>query len=125
MEAVWVIVVADAVMSLDNVLAVAATAHGDLLLVVFGIGLSLPLVVWGSSLIGALIVRFPWVVWLGGGVLGYVAIEMILDDHALARWVARLPGGVSHLLGLIVALWIAVSGWRLARGRGERSAPHG
>ena len=57
-EAVWIIVVADAVMSLDNVLAVAAAAHGDLRLVVFGIVLSLPLVIWGSGLLARLMARF-------------------------------------------------------------------
>ena len=66
-EAVWIIVVADVVMSLDNVLAVAGAAHGNLLLVVFGIALSLPLVVWGSGLLARLMNRYPWIVWLGGG----------------------------------------------------------
>ncbi|HKC98072.1 MAG TPA: TerC family protein, partial [Methylomirabilota bacterium] len=72
-EAVWIIVVADAIMSLDNVLAVAAAAHGDLRLVVFGIALSLPIVVWGSGLLAALMNRFMWIIWAGGGILGYVA----------------------------------------------------
>src|SRR6267378_5844053 len=82
-EAVWIIIVADAVMSLDNVLAVAAAAHGDLLLVVFGIALSLPLVVWGSGLLARLMMRFGWIVWIGGGILGYVAAQMMLADPAL------------------------------------------
>jgi len=70
-EAIWIIMIADAAMSLDNVLAVAAAAHGDLLLVVVGIGLSLPLVVWGSALLAWLMNRLTWIIWLGGGVLGY------------------------------------------------------
>src|SRR6058998_1940664 len=84
-EAIWIIVLADAIMSLDNVLAVAAAAHGDLFLVTFGIGLSLPIVVWGSSLLAVLMNRFVWIIWVGGGILGYVAGEMILDDGSLAR----------------------------------------
>src|SRR5437899_544175 len=72
-EAIWIIVLADAIMSLDNVLAVAAAAHGDLFLVTFGIGLSLPIVVWGSSLLAVLMNRFVWIIWVGGGILGYVA----------------------------------------------------
>src|SRR5438874_737283 len=72
-EAIWIIIIADAAMSLDNVLAVAAAAHGDLLLVVVGIGLSLPLVVWGSALLAWLMNRLTWIIWLGGGVLGYFA----------------------------------------------------
>src|SRR5262247_4435024 len=85
-EAVWIIVVADAIMSLDNVLAVAAAAHGDLRLVVFGIALSLPIVVWGSGLLAALMNRRPWIIWLGGAVLGHVAADMIFDDQGVRAW---------------------------------------
>ena len=113
-EAVWVIMVADAAMSLDNVLAVAAAAHGDLLLVVFGIGLSLPVVVWGSGLLAWLMNRFTWIIWLGGGVLGYFAGEMILRDHALERWVGPWPEWL-HAAPVLVALVIAALGWRFAQ----------
>src|SRR5881409_3012843 len=82
-EAVWIIIVADAIMSLDNVLAVAAASDGDMRLVVFGIALSIPIVVWGSGLLARLMNRVPWIIWLGGAVLGYVAGDMILDDEAL------------------------------------------
>ncbi|HYB41972.1 MAG TPA: YjbE family putative metal transport protein, partial [Candidatus Methylomirabilis sp.] len=68
-EAIWIIVVADVTMSLDNVLAVAAAAHGDLVLVLFGIGLSLPLVVWGSGVLARLMTSHAWIIWVGGGVL--------------------------------------------------------
>ncbi|TAK07158.1 TerC family protein, partial [bacterium] len=71
-EAIWVIIVADLIMSLDNVLAVAAAARGDLTLVAFGIGLSIPIVIWGSGLLARLMNRFQWIVWIGGGVLGWV-----------------------------------------------------
>ena len=57
-EAIWIIIVADVTMSLDNVLAIAATAHGDLLLVMFGIGLSLPIVIWGAGLLALLMKRY-------------------------------------------------------------------
>jgi YjbE family integral membrane protein len=109
-EAVWIIVVADAVMSLDNVLAVAAAAHGDLVLVAFGIALSLPLVVWGSGILVRLMNRFVWIIWLGGGILGYVAGEMALGDHALARFI---PDSKAILTGVpvVLGLTIAVLGW--------------
>ena len=64
-EAIWIIIVADVTMSLDNVLGVAAAAKGDMVLVVLGIALSLPLVVWGSGLLATLMARFEWIVWLG------------------------------------------------------------
>src|SRR4029434_811681 len=63
-EAVWIIIVADAIMSLDNVLAVAAAADGDMKLVVFGIALSIPIVVWGSGILARLMTRFLWVIWM-------------------------------------------------------------
>jgi YjbE family integral membrane protein len=110
-EAIWIIVVADAVMSLDNVIAVAAAAHGDLLLVAFGIGLSLPLVVWGSQVLGWLFGRFPWIVWLGAGVLGYVAGEMVLADPAVARWLGEAAPALAPLpFGLGAAL-IGLGWW--------------
>ena len=112
-EAIWIIMIADAAMSLDNVLGVAAAAHGDLLLVVLGIGLSLPLVVWGSGLLAWLMTRFTWIIWLGGGVLGYVAGEMILNDQAVERWLGPLPSWL-EAGPVILALVIAGVGWRAA-----------
>lgn len=113
-DAVRIIIVADAAMSLDNVLAVAAAAHGDLLLVVFGIGLSLPLVVWGSGLLAWLMNRYTWIIWLGGGVLGYFAGEMILRDQAVERRVGPWPEWL-HAAPILLALVIAALGWRFAQ----------
>lgn len=120
-EAVWIIIVADVVMSLDNVLAVAGAAHGNLVLVVFGIALSLPLVVWGSGLLARLMNRYPWIVWLGGGILGYVAGEMILKDDVIRGWL----GEVAHLLHypLPVALGIILTGLGWWFARAARPAP--
>jgi YjbE family integral membrane protein len=123
MEAVWIIIVADAVMSLDNVLAVAAAAHGDLLLVVFGIGFSLPLVVWGSGLLATLMNRVPAIIWVGGGILGYVAVEMVLRDDAVGTRVAAVPG--IAVLPVAAGVAVAALGWwlatRVARGAGHAS----
>ena len=113
-EAIWIIMIADAAMSLDNVLAVASAAHGDLLLVVVGIGLSLPLVVWGSALLAWLMNRLTWIVWLGGGVLGYFAGDMILRDQAVERWLGPLPGWL-EAGPVLLALLIAALGWRFAQ----------
>src|SRR2546427_4706789 len=110
-EAIWIIIVADAVMSLDNVLAVAAAAHGDLTLVVFGIALSLPIVVWGSGLLAMLMNRFVWIIWLGGGVLGYVAGEMILKERHLAHWIDHTAPGIGLLPLLPAVVIVALGGW--------------
>jgi len=111
-DAVGIIVVADAVMSLDNVLAVAAAARGDLLLVIFGIALSLPLVVWGSGLLARLMTRLGWIVWIGGGILGYVAGEMMLAEPALKA----LLGEALETLGVlptVLSVTMAGLGWWL------------
>jgi len=121
-EAIWVIIVADAVMSLDNVLAVAAAAHENMTLVIFGIALSLPIVVWGSGLLATLMNRFVWIIWLGGGIVGYVAGEMILKDHGLARWVDHSAPGLT-LLPLIPAAIILVLGWWFDRQNRRKKVP--
>jgi YjbE family integral membrane protein len=120
-EAVWIIMVADAAMSIDNVLAVAAAAHGEMLLVVIGIGLSLPIVVWGSGLLAWLMNRFTWIIWLGGGVLGYFAGEMILRDRAVERWLGPLPGWL-EAMPVLVGLVIAALGWRFAQNGRKHAA---
>lgn len=122
-EAIWIIIVADAVMSLDNVLAVAAAAHGDMTLVVFGIALSLPIVVWGSGLLATLMNRFGWIIWLGGGVLGYVAGEMILKERLLARWIDPHTVPALGLLPLLPAVIIVAIGWWFSPQNGRKKVP--
>ncbi len=78
------IVVADALMGLDNVLAVAGAAHGSLLLVVLGLLVSVPIVVWGSQLVLKLVERFPVVVYLGSGILAWTAVKMVASEPLLA-----------------------------------------
>jgi YjbE family integral membrane protein len=114
-EAIWIIVVADVTMSLDNVLAVAAAAHGDLGLVLFGIGLSLPLVVWGSGLLSRLMARHAWIIWVGGGVLGYVAGEMITADPLVRQWLGGVADTVDDPVSGLLALVMLVLGWWFAR----------
>jgi YjbE family integral membrane protein len=89
--AIWTIVTADLVMSLDNVLAVAALADGDIALLVIGIVMSFPIILWGSSFIMRLLDRIPALVYIGGGLLGYTAGEMLHKDPGLAPVFARLP----------------------------------
>ena len=86
-SAVRTIVVADLVMSLDNVIGVAAAAKGSLVLLVFGLVVSIPLVIVGSQLIMKAIERFPMLVMAGGGLLGYVAGEMAVTDNAVSGWI--------------------------------------
>jgi YjbE family integral membrane protein len=92
-SAIRIIAVADAVMSLDNMIAVAAAAKGSKLLILLGLALSIPLLVFGSTLLLALLHRFPVLVWAGAGLLGWIAGDLIGSDPDLAAWLrVRWPG---------------------------------
>jgi YjbE family integral membrane protein len=95
------IVVADAAMGLDNVLAVAGAAHGDYLLVVVGLLISVPIVVWGSTMVLKVVDRFPGVVYLGAAVLVWTAVKMIRHEPVIRPWFEQAP-----LAGAL--LWLAI-----------------
>ena len=86
-SAVRTVIVADLVMSVDNVLGVAAAAKGSVPLLVFGLVVSIPLVIAGSQIILKLIERFPWIILAGGGLLGWIAGKMLVEDAAISGWV--------------------------------------
>jgi len=79
-------------------------------LVVLGIALSVPIVVWGSGLLARLMGRFTWIVWVGGGILGYVAGEMFFADSAVDRWIDGAPT-LAHTVSSVLGLVIAAVGW--------------
>jgi YjbE family integral membrane protein len=91
-RAVRVVVVANIVMSLDNVIAVAAAAGGNYLLLGLGLAISIPVVIAGSALFLAILERFPWVVWAGGALLGWIAGGLLPADGFIAQYIARLYG---------------------------------
>jgi YjbE family integral membrane protein len=103
------IVVADALMGLDNVLAVAGAAHGSYLLVVLGLAISVPVMVWGSTLVLRWVERYPAIVYLGAAVLCATAVRMVQGEPLLKPWFAQWPL-LSALLWLTVPalLWAAV-----------------
>ena len=122
-EAIWIIVVADAAMSLDNVLAVAAAARGDFFLVALGIALSLPLVVWGSGLLAWLMGHWPWIVWLGAGILGWVSGEMMLREPFVANWLKDATLDWIHVVvNAVLALALTALGWWSARNAHARGS---
>jgi len=98
LTAIRTIMIADLVMSLDNVVAVAAAAMGDKTLLVLGLAISIPLVIFGSTLLLKVIERFPVIVWVGAALLGFIAGELLVGDPALQEPVARLEPalGVTH-----------------------------
>lgn len=107
-SAVWTIVVADFVMSLDNVLAVAAVANGDTVMLVIGIVMSIPIIIWGSSFIMRLLDRLPGLIYLGGGLLGYTAAEMMLSDPGLQRYAQLLPSEFEKLFPLTAVVTLLI-----------------
>ncbi len=123
-EAVWIIILADVTMSLDNVLAIAAAARGDMLLVGLGVASSLPFVVWGSGVLAALMNRHAWVIWLGGGILGYVAADMALGDPVVSARLGSLTHVLEHAVPFGVGAAVTMLGWWAARShRRQPGAP--
>ena len=126
-SAIKTILIADLVMSLDNVIAVAAAAGGSLTLLILGLAISIPLVIFGSTLLLHLMERWPVIITIGGGLLGFVAGEMAVADPALKDWLIGLGvqydgdkpkvGGFSLELiaGAIGAVIVIAAGTLLAR----------
>ena len=108
--AVRTILIADLVMSLDNVIAVAAAAHGKLILLILGLAISIPLIVFGSTVMLKLMNRFPVVIKLGAGLLGYVAGEMLISEPVLEAYEqGQIVQVAIPLVGAFVVLAIGTS----------------
>jgi len=122
LSAVRTVIIADLVMSVDNVLGVAAAAKGSVPLLVFGLLVSIPLVIAGSQIILKLIERFPLIILAGGGLLGWIAGKMLVEDTALLPWItANAPwlDWVGPVAGVAIVIagaqwhkWRAVAGAR-------------
>jgi YjbE family integral membrane protein len=119
MQAVWVIIVADLTMSTDNVLAVAGASKGNLFLLLFGLGLSIPFVVFTSNLLSMLMDKYPFLVYIGAAVLGRVAGEMMITDPFVTRLIhpskiLQYSVEIFFTLGVLVAgkIWIK---WKISR----------
>lgn len=108
--AIKTIIVADAVMSLDNVIAVAGASHGSIVLVTFGILVSIPIVVWGSNLVLKLMDRFPVVITLGAALLGWIAGGMLLTDPVVPDTVAKSVPYANYVFAGIGAILVVCMG---------------
>jgi len=129
-EAVRIVAIADLVMSLDNMLAIAAAAGGNTYLIIFGLALSIPLVVAGSTLIMTLLTRFPILVWAGAALLGWIAGELIATEPVLSPVINQIaqslqatPKLVTRGFEVIGALAVLATGWLIVR-RSGRSVGH-
>jgi YjbE family integral membrane protein len=115
--AVRTVVIADAVMSLDNVIAIAAAARDSLLLLVIGLVISMPLIIFGSTLVLKAIERFPLLVLAGGALLGWIAGEVVVTDPVLVDWVEREAQYLHdwYIARIAGAVFVVVVGLILAR----------
>lgn len=120
--AVRTIIVADFVMSVDNVIAVAGASHGSLFLLIFGLAVSIPLIVWSSQLIMKVMERYPVVVVLGAALLGWVAGGMIAADPVSAPLVGGLPAA-KYVLSALGAAGVVATGQLIARRRQPADYP--
>jgi YjbE family integral membrane protein len=118
--AIRTIVIADAVMGIDNVLAIGGAATGSVLLIVLGLAISVPIIIWGSQLVIRLVDRFPSIVLLGGAVLAWTSYTMVVREPLLAAWFASHPATKPAAAILIFSLSLAP--WYTAR-LSERMRP--
>jgi YjbE family integral membrane protein len=112
-SAVKTVIIADLVMSIDNVIGVAGAAKGSLILLIFGLVVSIPLVVVGSQLIMKLVEKMPWLVIAGGGLLGYIAGEIAIEDVTVKPWVTANAAWLHYgapiagvVIVVVIGLWL-------------------
>jgi YjbE family integral membrane protein len=128
--AVRTILIADLVMSLDNVIAVAAAAKGSTALLVIGLAISIPLVIFGSTLLLKVIERFPFIVWLGAALLGFIAGEIAVSDPGIDKWAEQLASsigmsvhGLGNLAGAVGAVLVLAIAKAMLMRKSESSDP--
>jgi YjbE family integral membrane protein len=110
-SAIQTIIIADAAMGLDNVIAVAGAAHGDYFLVILGLLISIPIVVWGSTLFIKIIEKYSWIIYLGSGVLAYTAAKMITHEGEFANFFTSNPLFTWIFIATMVVLVIVAGVW--------------
>ncbi|SDX62883.1 TerC family protein [Paenibacillus sp. CF384] len=119
-KAIRIIVTADFIMSLDNVLAIAAIANNNIWLMSLGVALSIPIIVWGSQLIMSLLHKFPIFIFLGAGILGYTAGEMLEESETVKSGLHKISEYADDIFPFICGLLVIAIGYLLQkRGRGS------
>ncbi len=117
--AIRTIIIADTMMGLDNVLAVAGAAHGNMLLVILGLAISVPIMVWGSTIILKLTERFPMVITIGAAVLAYTAAKMVVVEPLIAHWFTN--GVVKYGFEVLVVVLVVAIGMRVKKIKSEKT----
>lgn len=112
--AIKTIIIADTVMSLDNVIGIAGAAKGDIGLVVFGLLVSVPIIVWGSKFVMKLMTRFPVTIVIGAGLLGWIAGDMSTTDTVTKVWIEDHAAYLRWVAPIVTTLIVIITGKRLA-----------
>jgi YjbE family integral membrane protein len=120
LEAVKIIILADFVMSVDNMLAVAAASHGSFFLLMFGLGLSIPIILFCSAMVAKMMNKWPWLVIVGAGILGWVSGEMIVGDRLIGPHLEAI-GKAAHY-GVPLLLTAAIVGLGILTGKKRKAA---
>ena len=113
--AIRTILVADLVMSLDNVIAVAAAAGGHWGLLIIGLAISIPLVIFGATLLVKVMERWPIVITIGAALIGFVAGEMAWEDSAIAAWTSPYPASFKYIAAVVCTIFVVVLGQWLGK----------
>ncbi|GER65816.1 membrane protein [Weizmannia acidilactici] len=111
LKAISTIIVADAVMSLDNVVALAGASNGHIGMIALGVAISIPVMIFGSKMIVKAMNRYGWIAYAGSGILAWTAAEMLLKDKQLLNWLNISHGPVTYTIGGALTALILVFGW--------------
>lgn len=118
-QAIKTIVVADIIMGLDNVLAIAGASHGNFWLIVVGLAISIPIVVWGSQIISTFMNRYPILVYVGALIIAYTAASMIIHDSIIQGFI---PDQFEPVVGIVITLLVVAIGWWLKTKKGKEES---
>ncbi len=114
LTAVKTIIIADAAMGIDNVLAIAGAAHGNMLLVLIGLAISIPIVVWGSQVIAGLMDRLPILVTIGSAILAYTSATMIIHDKIVGAFLLDITNYINYILPILFIAAIVIYSRKVA-----------
>ena len=124
MIAIRTILIADLVMSLDNVIGVAAAAGGSTVLLILGLAISIPIVIFGATVLVKVMERFPVIIVIGAGLIGFVAGEMAWEDAALTAWTSPYPASMKYVPAVICTIFVVMLGqWLAKRAEAGRKVP--
>ncbi|WP_395664927.1 YjbE family putative metal transport protein [Methylocella sp.] len=106
LNAIFIVIAADFVMSLDNVVALAAVARGDVGALIFGLALSIPMLMFGSAIVHTVLARYPSLIFAGGALLGWIAGSILVDDPLIADWARREAPALGFVAPALTAVFV-------------------